>query len=402
MLERFRQPASDIPDLELPLHRHISFQRLVGGLINTSNTANRLGLVRMTLCLISGLLLCALCVAGVRGAQTESLEEKLATATEYVPTEKAPVAQLVEVALKFKIPMGIEWVEKLGPATRAKTIASEKRSVRELIEEILSVLPGYRMEVDDGLVRLYSPAEAVHPFNFLNIPLNSYSVKNDDLFAAEDRLRWAIRFTLEPEKYRNGYGGGYGHGGNEVFQIQKFTVSGEDITIREVLSRIARAQGNALWVATINGADFEGDEPRWRRQSVDSGDLPITSAWRFHPLAGIAELAKERVAVDLTITDLLDERMTTIPVMLDEGLYEGSGGGIGGSLSDDSSFSYGASLEEVGKDFVRLSVHLKVERRGELEFKFEKRFQVYRGRVTELRPEPRIRIRAYLERADKP
>jgi hypothetical protein len=152
------------------------------------------------------------------------LEEKLATVTDYVLKADAPVDQLVEIARRFKIPMGIEWVERAGTPTPNKTPPSGKRSVRELIDEIVSLSPEHRIEVDNGLVRIYSPTEALHPFNFLNIRLNSYSVNDGDLFAAEDQLRWAIRFTLEPEKYRNGYGGGYGHGANHVFQIPKFTL----------------------------------------------------------------------------------------------------------------------------------------------------------------------------------
>jgi len=352
--------------------------------------------------MISGLLLWATLGAAVPGARAESLEERLENITAYVPKANEPVDQLVEVARSFKIPMGIEWVERSGTAKRDKTRLSGKRSVRELIEEITSVSPELHMEVDDGLVHIYSPTEAVHPFNFLNIRLNSYSVNDGDLFAAEDQLRWAIRFTLEPEKYLNGYGGGYGHGANHVFQIPKFTLSGSDLTIREVLNRIALAQGNALWVVMINRADLEGDEPRWRRKSVDSGDFPITSSWRFLPLAGIAELAKDHIAIDVTVAELLDQRMTTMPLMLDEGLYENSAGSIGGSSSEGSSYQYGASIEKIGKDFVTLSVHLKVGRSGEAEFNFEDKLQVYKDRITEVRPEPRIRIRAYFERAEKP
>lgn len=368
--------------------------------MSRSETAKRLGLVRMIICMISGLLLCAACGAVVRGTQTESLEEKLAAVTEYVPKASAPVDQLIEVAQRFKIPMGIEWVEKAGAATREKPIASEKRSLRALLEEIVKVSLGYRIEVDDGLLRIYSPAEALHPFNFLNIRLDNYSVKDGDLFAAQDQLRWAIRFTLEPEKYRNGYAGGYGHGPNDVFEVPKFTLSGEDLTIREVLNRLALAQGNALWVATIKGPDLEDDKPRWRRKSVDHGDVPITSAWHFVPLSGIAELAKECIAIDLTVADLLDERMTTVPVMLDEGLYGNSGGMTGGS-SSEGSYTYWVKIEEMGKDFVKISIHLKVERTDELEFNFEKSLKVYKDRVTEVRPEPRTRIRAYFERAEK-
>ena len=94
--------------------------------------------------------------------------------------------------------------------------------------------------------------------------------------------------------------------------------------------------------------------------------------------------------------------MTTMPVMLDDGLYENSGGATGGSSSDGSSYNYGASIEKMGKDFVTVSVQLKVERRGEVEFNFEEKLQVYKDRITEVRPEPRIRIRAYFERVKKP
>jgi hypothetical protein len=264
------------------------------------------------------------------------------------------------------------------------------------------VSPEHFLEIDDGLVHIYPPTEAVHPFNFLNIRLKSYSVKDGDLFAAEDQLRWAIRFTLEPEKYLHGYGGGYGHGAHDVFEMPKFTLSGSDLTIREVLNRIALDQGNALWVATIKSADLKGDEPCWKRKGLDGGHLPITSAWRFFPLADIAELAKEHVAIDVMIMGMLDQRMTTIPVMLEHGLAGDSGGSIGGSSSEGISYQYGASIEKLGKDFVTLSVHLKVGHGGEDEFNFEDKLQVYKDRITEVRPEPRIRIRVYFERAEKP
>ena len=75
---------------------------------------------------------------------------------------------------------------------------------------------------------------------------------------------------------------------------------------------------------------------------------------------------------------------------------------IGGSSSEGGSYQYGASIEKIGKDFVAISVHLKVGHRGEAEFNFEEKLQVYKDRITEVRPEPRIRIRAYFERAEQP
>lgn len=348
----------------------------------------------MIVCVISGFLLWAACVAPVRCAPTESLEEKLGTVTDFVPKATASVDQLVEVARKFKIPMGIEWAKTEDAAASEKMPSSRKRTVRELIEHIASVSPEHCVVVDDGLVRVYSPTQAAHPFNFLNIRLENYYVKKGDLFAAQDQLRWAIRFTLAPEKYLNGYGGGYGHGANDIFQIPKFTLSVSDVTIREVLNRITLAQGNALWVTTIKNEELEGPEPRWRR---DGGDLPITSAWHFLPLAEIAELAKEQVAIDVLIAGVLDERMTTIPVILEHRLTGDSGGSIGGSSSEGNSYLYGAGIEKIGKDFVTLSVRLKVGFRGEIEFNFEDKLRINKGRVIEVRPDPRILIRAYFE-----
>src|SRR5215216_2487224 len=114
--------------------------------MHRSETDDRVGFVRLIVCMISGLLLWAACATMVLGAGTKSLEEKLATVTDYVPKGIAPVDQLVEVARRFKIPMGIEWMERGGTPTADKAPPSGERSVRELIEEITSGSPEHRME----------------------------------------------------------------------------------------------------------------------------------------------------------------------------------------------------------------------------------------------------------------
>ncbi|MBD0327185.1 MAG: hypothetical protein ICV68_12185, partial [Pyrinomonadaceae bacterium] len=215
------------------------------------------------------LLLCVACLTSAEAAREKSLEEKLDAQTDYVPASEAPLERLIDVAQKFNLPMAIEWMEGAKPLAPEKKLKAQKRSVRELLEEIARVTPEHRVEVENGLVRVYSPQAAEHPFNFLNIVLDSYQSKDGDLFDAEDRLRWAIRFTLEPEKYRNGYGGGYGHSPGDVFEFPKFTLSATDTTIRDVLNRIALAQGNALWVAEIKNEELQGAEPFWKKGTDD-------------------------------------------------------------------------------------------------------------------------------------
>jgi hypothetical protein len=326
------------------------------------------------------------------------LEEKLGTATDYVPKAAAPVDRLVEVARRFKLPMAVEWVERTEPSGPEKSLPARRRSLRELVEEIVSVSPEHKVEVEGGILHVYSSVAAPHPFNFLNINLDSYDVHEGDLFEADDQLRWAVRFALYPEKYRDGYGGGYGHGSPEVFEFPKFTISATDVTIRSVLNRIIEAQGNSMWVVTLKGAELDGRRPSWKGKDPDAGDEPLTTRWRFLPLAEIAELAPEQLAVDVNVDALFNKRMTTIPVLMEHRLYVNGGGGTGGTYYEDgSTFSYGARIEKMEQDVVTLSVTLKVKRAGEAEFKFDGKLRVTRGRVTELRPEPGIKIRAYLE-----
>lgn len=344
------------------------------------------------------LLLCAACCCGAYGvAGAQTLEEKLGASTDFLPKESGPVERLVEVARKFRLPMAIEWVERAGDAATGKPLPARKRSVRELIEEIASASPEQRVETEGGLLRVYSPEVSEHPFNFLNITLRSYSVTDGDLFEAEDQLRWAIRFALEPQKYAGGYGGGYGHGGNDIFEIPKFSLSCSNVTVREALNRIALAQGNALWVATLRSADLDGRAPRWKRQGADGGDLPVTSAWRFLPLAGISDLAREQVAVDVTVAGLLDQRMTTIPVMAEAGLMVNTDSNIGGATSEGDGYDYSVSVVNLEKESMTLSIHLTVRRRGQAEFRLTRKLKVKRGEVTELAPQPGISIRAYFE-----
>lgn len=357
--------------------------------------------LRLSMKAALSLLLCALSFTSAHAAREKSLEEKLSTVTDYAPEAQEPLERLVEVAQKFDLPMAIEWMEGARAVAPEKSLRAQKRSVKELLEEITRVTPEHRVEVENGLVRVYSPQAAEHPFNFLNIVVDSYQIKDGDLFDAEDSLRWAIRFTLEPEKYRNGYVGDYGHAPGDVFEFPKFTLSATRTTIRDLLNRIALAQGNALWVAEIKNEDLQGSEPFWKRKGEnddDEGDQrPVTSAWHFYHLSELPELAKEQLAVDVTIEGMLDERMSTTPVLLEQGISMDSVGASNMASSEGYSIGYSASVQKIEKESVTLSVNLTVQRKGEAARKFAEQLQVTKGQVTEIQPEPGISIRAYIE-----
>ena len=349
-------------------------------------------MIRMVLAILCAAVSCQITLGS-------SVDEQLKLKTDFVPEATKPLDALIEVARRFRIPMAIEWVETTGKEDQALQLSIRNRTVAELIREIVSNADPYSVEVEAGLVRVYSPTVALHPFNFLNIQLDEFGVENADLFGAADSLRWAIRFTLEPEKYRNsGYAGGYGHGADDIFTIPKFTIRSSSLTIREALNRIALAQGNALWVVVIKSSDLRRKEPPWKSKGVDEA---VAYGWSFRPLAELEQLAKERIVVDLSIEGFDDWRVTSIPVLFEHGMA-GFSGGTGGFSSCGISFTYSASVEKVSKDSVTLSVKLVVKREGEPEFKFEDALEVPRNRVVEVRPDWRVFLKASIQNVEQP
>jgi hypothetical protein len=334
------------------------------------------------------------------GIAASSIEEKLKVETDFLPAASRPVDQLVEIARRFKIPMAIEWVETADNTESSNDLQAANRTVKSLIHLVIG--SGYVARIQNGLLHIYSPAVASHPFNFLNIRLNYFDVNHGDLFEAVDRLRWGIRFTLEPEDSRDCYLSSYGHGANDVFEIPKFSIHASNLTVRQALNRIAKAQGNALWLARIKKSHLNRNKPYWKTNGADGGEFPITAGWNFLPLSDLSELARERVVVDLSIKDFGEMRVAELPVMMDQGLYDSSSGGGGGSASSGVSYTYGVAVKQVTKEFVTLVVLLTVSRNGESELKFEEPVDVFRGRITELRPISRVTLKASIESITKP
>ena len=113
-------------------------------------------------------------------------------------------------------------------------------------------------------------------------------------------------------------------------------------------------------------------------------------------------MIKKAACVELMIDGQLDQRMSTIPVMLEHSLKGSEGGETAGGSSDGFSYGYTATIEKLEKDSATLLVHLRVQQPGESELKFDENILVSRSRVSELRPEHRVRLKAYFEARNKP
>lgn len=212
------------------------------------------------------------------------------------------------------------------------------------------------------------------------------------------QLRTAINLSFYPELFENGFNGGYGYPHNHVFTIPNITFSGHDLSIREILNKIAENNGNALWVVRLKPGEFAGCKPYWEGKPLNEHrHSPVNGRRRFIPLANVSRLAKEQVTVELTIEGLLDVGKETFPVLTEYGLSEGGGEGHGIASSDGSSCNYSVKVKEAVKDKVTVHVEVSARLPGRVESRVEEDVSVVRERISELEFNGGIKIRAYFE-----
>jgi hypothetical protein len=209
----------------------------------------------------------------------QSLTERLDRKTNFVPRSSEPADQLVEIAKRFEIPMAIEWLEQ--PNEEQQAVALFSGSVLQLIESIVQRSRHQAMIVQERMVYIFPWALVGHPFNFLNLRIPRYRVKNESLLGANFMLRFSIDMLLDPTPY-DGYAGGYGSAPDDPFWKPNITVSGQNLTVREILNKVTRASGNALWLVKLRQDEFTGDKPKW--VGVPKGELGsslLDGRWRF-------------------------------------------------------------------------------------------------------------------------
>src|ERR1700752_900257 len=84
-------------------------------------------------------------------AITQGLESKLAQKPDYIPVATSPREQLIEVAQHYKIPMGIEWINKADEKREPSALTAQP-TVMSMLQSILERVPGYTAEIKDGIV----------------------------------------------------------------------------------------------------------------------------------------------------------------------------------------------------------------------------------------------------------
>ena len=227
------------------------------------------------------LILMSLLMAATIVIQAQSQGSKLDLKVEVFDSgQPSSLDQLIELGKEFHIPMGIEWSYKANEKVAAP-IHLGGGTVREAVKHILRQQPGYDFEERWGTVHIYDRSLLIDKANFLNLRLPEFRVTDANLFGVTFQLRVSIKQMLSPTP---GYGGGYGYGPGRAdgFDVLKVSISGKDISVREVLSQAVVKQDNALWLVIFHPHEMMADEPFYGQGYGSARDSVATYFnWEF-------------------------------------------------------------------------------------------------------------------------
>lgn len=218
----------------------------------------------------------------------QTVESKLAQKVEAFDSEKlSTVEQLVELAQRFQIPMGIEWLD-VADERIIRPVHARETTVQNVLRQILQQQSDYDFKLSDGVVHIFAASVIDDPRNFLNLRIPRFQVEKESLTGSSYKLRVSINQLLHPSP---GYGGGYGGVSlDKDFDIPKITLSGNNLSVRNILSKTVAMHGNSLWVIGLNPLQMMASEPFCAQiPSTMTGQAAAGFAWKFIALRAIKD-----------------------------------------------------------------------------------------------------------------
>ncbi len=153
---------------------------------------------------------------------------------------------LLEMASRFKVPMGIEWVRS-PLALHDVHFRLQRRKLRQAIGSLVATQRGYEWEVKGGVVHVFPQGALTDNTDFLNLRLDRFEARNEKLGDILQNLSDHVRPLVHPPPPPAAYDIGFGqspYNPRLSLQMKKHTV-------REILDRLTLVTDLKIWVVTL-------------------------------------------------------------------------------------------------------------------------------------------------------
>jgi hypothetical protein len=175
-------------------------------------------------------------------AQESKLERVV---TIYYSRAQSTKDAVLDVANRFQLPMGIEWIED-GPQVAAGSWVNV--TVRAILEDIVNASPGYSLDISNDVVHVFPTALKNDAADVLNLHIGVFEVTNAFppsivAMTLPERLRKLVESPI-PNKPNMVLGGSVLMSGNE----STVTFRLDDPTVREILDRMVQTESRNIWI----------------------------------------------------------------------------------------------------------------------------------------------------------
>jgi hypothetical protein len=196
------------------------------------------------------------------------------------------VSALSELAGKFKLPMGVEWVRSSG-SVRKVNLSWQNATVRQMLEAVVKSQPGYRLQINDGVVHIFSPDDTSSGENFLDIGIDSFEIKNQVVEIASHKLRDLVRVRVSPPPPASQHPGGLVYSQGASVGEPEVTLTLRSVNVRQVLDALALASDRKVWVVTftpdgtVTPTRYRRTGTLWNKENVPDPEQPVWDMFRW-------------------------------------------------------------------------------------------------------------------------
>lgn len=206
-------------------------------------------MLNLTLCVYLALLPGV--ISGQKRCGVTELQARLESNVErYEVSSESFLEALVTVSSDFKLPIGIEGFGRAENA-RPVRLSFGRTSSREILQRIVDVESGYRLEAGDDIVHVYHKDLRDDPHNFLNLRVRDFSVTDEYVSIASRRLQRQAHAEIAP---RPPVGAGEAGSAASGLGDRHVTIRLHDVTYREALDGLALSADFKVWIVAFSNS----------------------------------------------------------------------------------------------------------------------------------------------------
>jgi hypothetical protein len=182
--------------------------------------------------------------ASGRANPSQSFAESLATTVpEFDSDQESMVGALLRVVYQYHLPLGLECVDREA-VHRPIRVKLLNKSVREVLQAVVSQLPEYRVAFGPGVVEVYSPKARENRANLLNTVISNFDVQKDTIRMASANLWGLLVNQLHP-------GSGFAGDVLDSFLSPRITLHVAAAPVYQILDRLVAEDAGTLWAVAV-------------------------------------------------------------------------------------------------------------------------------------------------------